>query len=381
MAEQQGVTSIVIGAGPSGLASALGLSKVCKKVFLVEKHASFEKRGATFGMGKNGQLAWEELSPELMEYMRQVGMKPPWGETLVFVWWEMRDALLKFVKERDNIELYCGEKFVEIEDRENDAKVTFKSGLELSADFIVGADGVHSKVRNVLGLAPPIISDTTLFRGSLQVPESASAELKACLGGGMVPLSVDEKGKIYFILFNFNERYTGRLAWVLSTLIEIENNENITPFTLVDDHVTDEKKKFLITEVLSLSDEEHLKPYPKTSIIDLSDDALELCEDGRWGGRGRITLIGDAAHGMRPTDGYGGSMAMEDAVILSRTFKNCAEQNFSVQDLLRKYELERLSRVKRVYDNQIERYNTRMQKGERPGPQSKEFMAWLLAGV
>lgn len=379
-------TCIVIGAGPAGLACALGLSNVCKKVHLVEKHASFEKRGATFGMAKNGQLALEEISPDLVEYMKEIGLKAGFSDTLVFVWWEMRDAILKFVRQRDNIQLYTGEEFTDIIDdnSESHVKVTFQSGLELSADFVVGADGVHSHVRNVLGLSPPIMSENTLFRGSLQVPESSSPELKGCLEKGMVPLSVDEKGKVYFVLFNFHERHPSRLAWILSTSVDVENGNGdniVTPFNLIDDHVKDEAKSQLVKEILNLSDEEHLKPYPKTSIIDLSDETIKTYNNGGWGGRGRITLIGDCAHAMRPTDGYGGSMAMEDAVILCRILKGSLEQDIPIQDLLHKYEAERLPRVKRVYDNQCERYETRMQKGQRPGPQSPEFMDWLLAGV
>lgn len=370
---------IVIGAGPAGLACALGLSNVCEKVYLVEKQASFEKRGATFGMAKNGQLALEELSPDLMEHMREIGLKA--GNTLVFVWWEMRDAILKFVKQRTNIEMFCGEEFTRIDDDDGGVKVTFQSGLELSADFVVGADGVHSQVRNALGLAPPIKSETTLFRGSLQVLDMASAELKGCLGKGMVPLAVDKPGNVYFVLFNFHERHPGRLAWVLSTSIDIQKDGQVTPFTLIDEYVTEEKDLHLMKEILRLSDKDHLEPYPKTSIIDLSGDTLDAYERGGWGGRGRITLIGDAAHAMRPTDGYGGSMAMEDAVVLTRILQNNADQDVSIQDLLQTYESERLPRVKKVYDNQCERYDTRMQKGQRPGPQSQEFMDWLLAGV
>jgi len=391
-------TAIVIGAGPAGLACALGLSKVCQKVHLVEKHASFEKRGATFGMAQNGQLALEEIYPDLMVHMRDIGMKPGFSESLVFVWWEMRDAILKFVKQRDNITLHCGEEFMEIMDdnvnnNNNDngdddngvIKVSFQSGLHLVADFVVGADGVHSRVRNVLGLAPPIKSETTLFRGSLQVPDTASIELKGCLEGGMVPLAVDEKGKLYFVLFNFHERHPGRLAWILSTSIDVRSDDRMAPFALVQDHAKEEKDVRLIKEVLALSDEDHLKPYPKSSIVDLSDAAVDAFVDGGWGGRGRITLTGDAAHGMPPTDGYGGSMAMEDALVLTRIFEttnnNNAVTNISIEDRLRKFELERFARVKKVYDNQCERYNTRMREGKRPGRQSKEFMDWLLAGV
>eukprot|EP01083_Nonionella_stella_P091825 256795_1 len=375
---------IVIGAGPSGLACALGLSKVCEKVFLVEKYASFEKRGATFGMAKSGQLALEEISPDLMEHMREVGLKAGFSETLVFVWWEMRDAILNFVKQQPNIELYCGEDFTDIDDNADGVKVNFRSGLELTADFVVGADGVHSQVRTLLGLAPPIISETTLFRGSLQVPDTASTELKGCLEKSMVPLAVSEKGKIYFVLFNFNGRHPGRLAWVLSTAIDIQGNDDemISPFSLAEDHVKEVEKLHLIKEVLSLSHEDHLKPYPKTSIVDISDEILETYgKNGGWGGRGRITLIGDAAHAMRPTDGLGGAMAMEDAVVLSRVLKSNVEKGDTVQNLLREYESERLPRVKRVYDNQCERYDTRMKEGKNPAPQSKEFMDWLIAGV
>jgi 2-polyprenyl-6-methoxyphenol hydroxylase-like FAD-dependent oxidoreductase len=56
--------AIVIGGGPSGLATSatsLGLSNVCNKACLVEKHPTFEKRVATFGMAVNGQKTLDEF--------------------------------------------------------------------------------------------------------------------------------------------------------------------------------------------------------------------------------------------------------------------------------------------------------------------------------
>ena len=70
--------AIVIGAGPAdGLACALGLSNVCKKVLLVEKHANFDRRGATFGLAKNGQKVLDELSPGLFQHMNDIGLQGP----------------------------------------------------------------------------------------------------------------------------------------------------------------------------------------------------------------------------------------------------------------------------------------------------------------
>ena len=84
---------------------------------------------------------------------------------------------------------------------------------------------------------------------------------------------------------------------------------------------------------------------------------------------------------MRPTDGYGGSMAMEDAVVLTRILSDCAKSGVSVEEMLEQFERERLPRVKKVYDNQESRYNRRMKDGKRPGSQSEEFLNWLLSGV
>jgi FAD-dependent urate hydroxylase len=126
-----------------------------------------------------------------------------------------------------------------------------------------------------------------------------------------------------------------------------------------------------------------MRPYPKASVVDLSERVLaEVFSDGGWGGKGRITFIGDAAHGMRFTDGYGISMAMEDAVVLARILRdNRQTSSKDIAALLKQYERERRPRVKRVYDNQQERYNIRFDKTKRLGPQDPVFLEWLFAGI
>ena len=122
---------IVIGAGPSGLvACAIGLSSYCQQVHLIEKYPTFEKRGSTFGLAKNGQLAISELSSECLDDLQRIGMKA--GETLVFIWYEFRDALLRCVKEKSNIiKIHCGEELTSIIDNGDGVSVVCQSGLEL----------------------------------------------------------------------------------------------------------------------------------------------------------------------------------------------------------------------------------------------------------
>ena len=337
--------------------------------------------GATFGLAKNGQKVLDELSPGLFQHMNDIGLQGPEHSAMVFIWWEMRDAFLKFVRERENIELICGEEFSTIQDKDDGIIVSFQSDLELVGDFLVGADGANSSVRSkVLGLPPNIVSDTTVYRGTVDVPKTASPELLECLNTGMVPFFSEKGESLYFVLFNFHKRYPGRLAWILVTKLDVHGDPSITPHTIIENTIENERDMNLLKEIFALSSKDHFKPFQKSSITDLSEPILEKF-GGRWGGRGRITLIGDAAHAMKATDGYGGSMALEDSIVLSRILKESAKKNnTSIPDLLEQYESERLPRVKRVYDNQLERFQTRMQ-GRKLGPQSREFLEWLFAGI
>jgi 2-polyprenyl-6-methoxyphenol hydroxylase-like FAD-dependent oxidoreductase len=62
-----------------------------------------------------------------------------------------------------------------------------------------------------------------------------------------------------------------------------------------------------------------------------------------WG-RGRVTLLGDAAHPMTPNLGQGGCMAIEDAAVLAR----CLAKRAGAEEALRAYESKRRARAERV---------------------------------
>ena len=419
--KNDGLVAIIIGAGPSGLACALALSNdsqnddddnnkrpLCRKIYLVEKHPEFDRRGSTFGLAPHGQRVLEELdcSGALRSKLQESGIstaqniklpnlkgnddnqnKTMSGDgTLVFVWWELRDILLECCRQRPNVEILMGESFTDIIDDKEDEdgiRVIFAhSELELQGDFVVAADGVNSNVREYMGLPPVLSSNTTNFRGSLDVPSSASPELHALLDKGIVPMAVEAGQDMYFVLFNFHSKKPGRLAWILATQRNVETTGD-NPASISRANVQDPAQLDLLEEIFALSAPHHLQPYPKASVVDFSDEVLaRVFSDGGWGGRGRVTFIGDAAHGMRPTDGYGGSMAFEDAVVLAKRLNRSNDKSAkTLPTVLKQYEQERRPRVKRVYDNQHERYRLRMQEGKRPGTQDPAFLEWLFAGI
>src|SRR5436305_1658975 len=64
----------------------------------------------------------------------------------------------------------------------------------------------------------------------------------------------------------------------------------------------------------------------------------------RTWGRGRVTLLGDAAHPMKPNIGQGAAQALEDAVVLGSCIAGMAEP----EDALRAYERRRVRRASTV---------------------------------
>jgi 2-polyprenyl-6-methoxyphenol hydroxylase-like FAD-dependent oxidoreductase len=72
----------------------------------------------------------------------------------------------------------------------------------------------------------------------------------------------------------------------------------------------------------------------------LKTDLFDRAPSRVWG-RGRITLLGDAAHPMTPHMGQGGAQALEDAVVLGRS----VSKNTNIETALRSYERERMKRA------------------------------------
>ena len=93
---------------------------------------------------------------------------------------------------------------------------------------------------------------------------------------------------------------------------------------------------------------------------------------------------------MRPTNGQGGNMAFEDALVLSRVLSrsNSNDDNnlegttssIDVAKSLEKFEQTRLPRVKQIHDDQRLKYEAKM-RGEKVLPWTDKFREWVTNGV
>ena len=395
-------TAIVIGGGPAGLAISLGLGSLesCEKVYVVEKQPTFDSRGANFLLAYNGVKALEEISSGIKDDFEQVGivsdMVPEYPAILI-PWWEMRDVILNRVRQmgNDKVTICTNKRLTQIDDSDDGVTVHFDNDEDdnikiLKGDLLIGADGVHSTVRQHLGLRPGTeIGLQTIIRGHVNNAHEID-ELNPLISRGLVPIGGNFGGidGLVCSIFNYDTKLKGKLAWVVGTIqqFDIGDDEDkldgvATALSILDPSKASQDQLDdlnLFRAVVSHTEKSNVHVFPQGKVMDFSPQVLENY-NGRWGGSGRITLVGDAAHAFPSSEGQGGSQAFEDAVVLTRLMRD-NHGITSYEQILEEFETSRLPRVKKLHQDQTERFATKMNGGTND-MWSSEFMKWVFEGV
>jgi salicylate hydroxylase len=206
----------------------------------------------------------------------------------------------------DHGAIHLDHRLTGIAERSDRILLAFANGTEVEAETVIGADGVRSVIRQAL-----YGDDNPTYTGQMV--------WRALLNGGDVPAEVLEP--------------TGHIQWVgpgchlLAYYIRGRKLVNI---------VTQEDTDKWVEEGWSTRgdpDEMRLSfPNPEPRLETLLS-VVTTCS--KWGlftrpltqnwGRGRIQLIGDAAHAMLPNAGQGACQAFEDAYILARWLEACRD--------------------------------------------------------
>lgn len=209
-----------------------------------------------------------------------------------------------------------GAEFVGVRETADGVVADFGEAGAEETPFLVGADGLRSAVRRqVLADGEPVYRGYPVWRGVAPAGTVEWTSLTETLGRGRRFGTVPIGG--------------GRVAW-WATANEPED---------ADDAAGERKAR-----LLRLFDGWH-RPIPQ--LIEATPED-EILRNGtydrppvrRWG-RGRVTLLGDAAHPATPNLGQGGCMAIEDAAVLAR----CLVQMEDVPAALRAFEARRFRRT------------------------------------
>jgi 2-polyprenyl-6-methoxyphenol hydroxylase-like FAD-dependent oxidoreductase len=223
--------------------------------------------------------------------------------------------------------VHTGHRCVGFEQVGERARVKFANGASAEADIVVGADGIHSELRPyVFPPSAPVFHGTVAYRGTVpheRLPDFPNERWQMWLG----------KGK-HFLVFPL--RAGKLLNYVGFVPADKEMKESWSapgdPDVLRAEFVGwDPRIETLLSKVektfrWALYDREPLPTWTK----------------------GRLTLLGDAAHPMLPHLGQGANQAIEDgmalATILSRVDNVRAPQALVAYERLRR---ERVAEVQR----------------------------------
>lgn len=223
----------------------------------------------------------------------------------------LQEILLSRVKEC----VFTGKEVTGYEQKPNDEGIVgfLSDGSKFEADFLIGSDGIRSKVRELFYSNPkdPVWSGYTCFAAIANcVPHDIeTVGYKVFLGSRKYFVSVDVGG--------------GRIQWYAFL--------NIPPRSL--NLTQSESLKYLKEEQFADWNEEvhqllDCTPEDQIEQRDLYDRAPET----EWS-RDNVCLLGDSAHPMMPNLGQGGGMAIEDALVLGQELRKLSLQYAKYRDI------------------------------------------------
>jgi 2-polyprenyl-6-methoxyphenol hydroxylase-like FAD-dependent oxidoreductase len=213
--------------------------------------------------------------------------------------------------------VHTGCECVGYEARPDGVTLVLRDGRRIEGAVLVGADGVHSAVRErLLGDGEPRYAGYTAWRavtpeGFAPRPAGSSETWGRGHRFGIVPI---EHGRVYwYATSNAPPGGHDQPGGLHESLLRVFGSWH-SP----------------VRELIAAT--------PETAI--LRTDILHRPPSRRWG-RGRVTLLGDAAHPLTPNLGQGACLAIEDGVVLADCLRAIPEPAAA----LRRYETLRRRRT------------------------------------
>ncbi|MEK6370040.1 MAG: FAD-dependent monooxygenase [Burkholderia gladioli] len=358
----------IVGAGLGGTAAAALLQRSGYDVRLYEQAPSFSRLGAGIHLG-----------PNVMKIMRRIGCEDAlnaMGSHPDF--WYSRDGITAEVMSQIPLGDFAlktygasyltvhrgdfhalmtqavapgtiafGRKLTAIEDTGSEVRLSFDDGTVETADIAIGADGVNSRLReHLLGAEPPrytgYVAHRAVFPASLLDNKPYDMCVKWWSGDRhmMVYYVTEKRDEYYYVTGVPQAEWPAGVSMVDSSREEMR--EAFDGFHPDIQHLIDVSPS--------------ITKWPL-----LERDPLPL-----WS-RGRLVLLGDACHPMKPHMAQGAAMAIEDAAMLARCLDEVGIADYANAFAL--YEANRAARASKV--QLVSHNNTWLRTNEDP--------AWVFA--
>lgn len=324
--------AVVIGGGLGGCAAAIALRGIGWDVEVFEASERTRREGESISLWSNGTAA-----------LARMGIDDPPGEPIGTLRFQDRRGTRLGEADIAGLSLRLGYPNITVPREEmlgrlvaqlaspvNYAKravrvttdtdtphVVFADGSEVGGDLVVAADGVHSVLRSALWPGDgPVFLGAGIWQATAERPSGYPARLVSCTiaGGTFVGAFPTAGNRVNW----FIDEHAGSPA-AASDAAGLGHRFGNWPAPL--------------PALLAATDPEQIRFYP-----------IYGRRPRRHWVRGRVALLGDAAHAMAPALGQGAGQAFVDAVVLARSVAG----HRNLDDGLRAYGRQR-SRVARAY--------------------------------
>ena len=371
--------ALIAGGGIGGLAATLAASRAGWDVRLYERAPAFSEVGAGVQLGPNvvrvlngwglqGALGRVAAFPDSLLVRDAVSghelgalplgsraMEKYGAPYLTLHRADLHALLLQAVQARDHVWLNLNNPVVGYAD--NGREVTLQtqpaaaatpglhpvpgaSLLEVEGEALIGADGLWSRVRQLmLNDAPPRVTGHLAYRAML--PQTSlparlrSQQVTVWLGPRLHVVHYPVRGGEWL---NVVVIVQGQVAGDLQSWDHHANDADLQ-------QATGQMARLLQDLIQAVTDGGN-RAGPSWRLWPLSD--RPPMSGAHQQAKGRVALLGDAAHPMRPYLAQGAGMAIEDAAELGSALAQALDPAFDVPTVLQRYALNRWERNARV---------------------------------
>ncbi len=343
---------LIIGGGLGGAAAALGLLQRGFRVRVFEQSAALKEVGAglTVGLGAMRSLgalgvgaavrAASERAAKLalLHYQSAALMAgaiddetdfddPAAWTTRHMLRADLHSILIDAVRALDPDAFVLNRTFVTADDHGDGVSATFADGTFARGDLLIGCDGLRSAVRaHLFGTATPRFTGQVTWRCLLPIAVAA-------------PFMSAGRSAIFIGPGRFFNRYTVRRKTLVNCVATAKTGIWSAEGWSVPSTVAEFRQQYEgwhrdVVGLIARAPPEQLFKW-----------ALFEREPLPSWTRGRITLLGDAAHPMLPFLGLGAALAIEDAIVLSMALGGETDMTAA----LMRYERARIGRATKIF--------------------------------
>ena len=334
---------VVIGAGIGGLTAGIALKQAGYDVEIYDRVTELRPVGAGISLWSNGVKVLNRLGlgakmaqiggvMNRMEYrtkfgeiLNQIDLMPLINQVGQRPYPVARRDLQQMLLEAFPGEVKLNHKCIGVEEDETKVTAKFENGHQATGDLLIAADGIRSILRTyVLGEeVQPKYGGYVNWNGLVAASEAIAPKNTWTIYVGdhkrasMMPVAGDR----FYFFFD----------------VPLPKGTPANP----DNYKSELKQHFTgWGEPVQLLIE-RLDPYTvaRPEIHDMGPLNRYV--------KGRVALLGDSAHATCPDLGQGGCQAMEDGLVLTNYLKST---NISVEDALKRYEIERKARANAVVE-------------------------------